>query len=400
MTRAPGQASATVPSALSERESRKLYDRCVAPDLLAGAQSVPQPVAMIIAGQPGAGVTYASVRLRRQLLETVSTTVHVSMNRLRAYHPAWAAGGDIPPMLAARVAGNCQVWLDRLVEEVQEKRLNLVAELETVDGKAVPKLAVQLRKDGYVVQAVIVATSREESRLAMMARYEMRRRAGLAAEQPSVQNHELAFANVRAILGAMEHRRSVDGLRVISHDGSQIYESRLVDEDLDRPPRAQESLDVLLDKPRSPRELVQFAMRWETLVQRLANDPAVPRDVASQALTWRNEAVARCERDPTATLMLQWAREAGAFRVMNRFDFEKEFPHHARAVKSLGLAVMEAEKYGGEEGRRLLFHARENIAQRIERGDMARIAAREKAQEQKAQEQKAKDSPTKEPPTR
>jgi len=78
---------------------------------------------------------------------------------------------------------------------------------------------------------------------------------------------------------------------------------------------------------------------------------------------------------------LQWAREASAFRVMDRFEFEKEFPHHSRAVKSLGFAVIEAEKYDRAEGARLVSHARENIAQRIERGDMARIAAREKAKE-------------------
>ncbi|CAN7776178.1 zeta toxin family protein [Variovorax sp. LjRoot175] len=379
---------------MSERELRRLYERCVAPNLLAGAQTADRPVAMIVAGQPGAGVSYAAVQLRKQLIETVATSVHVSMNRLRAYHPAWAAGGDIPPMAAARIASDCKTWFDNLVEEVQKKRLNLVAEIETVDVKAVPKLASELRHNGYIVQAVFVAASREESRLAMVAGYEMRRRAGLAVEQPSVQNHELAFGNVRALMGAMEHRLAVDGLRVIGHDGAQIYESRVIGGDINRAPRAQETLDVLLDKPRSPRELVQFAMRWETLVQRLANDPGVPRDVASQTLTWRNEAVARCERDPAAAQMLQWAREAGAFRAMNRFEFEKEFPHHARAVASLGLAVIEAEKYGGEEAKRLLFHARENIAQRIERGDMARIAAREKAQEQKSRELLPKEPPT------
>ncbi|CAN7776343.1 zeta toxin family protein [Variovorax sp. LjRoot84] len=394
MTRTPSPAPASGPSAVSERELRRLYERCVSPDLLAGAQTAERPVAMIVAGPPGAGVTYATVQLRRQLTQTVATAVHVSMNRLRAYHPVWAVGGDIPPMAAARITSDCQTWFDRLVEEVQRKRLNLVAEVETLDVKAMPKLASELRHNGYVVQAVFVAASREESRLALLAGYEMRRRAGLAVEQPSVQNHELAFGNVRALLGAMEHRRAVDGLRVIGHDGAQIYESRVVDGDINRLPRAQETLDVLLDKPRSPKELVKFAMRWETLVQRLANDPAVPRDVASQTLTWRNEAVARCEHDPAAAQMLKWAREAGAFRAMNRFEFEKEFPHHARAVRSLGMAVIEAEKYGGEEGKRLLFHARENIAQRIERGDMARIAAREKAQEQKAKELPPRDPST------
>ena len=395
MTHAPSPATAAGPSAVSERELRRLYDRCVAPDLFAEAQSAERPVAMIVAGQPGAGVGCAAVQLRKQLVQTVATAVHVSMDRLRAYHPIWAAGSDISPVAADRIASDCKAWLGRLLEETQKKRLNLVAEVDTVDVKAMPKLAAELRHSGYVVQAVFVATSREESRLGMLAGYEMRRRAGLAVEQPSVQKHELAFVNVRVLLGAMEHRRAVDGLRMITRDGAQIYESRVIDGDINRLPRAQETLDVLLDKPRSPRELVQFAMRWETLVQRLASDPGVPRDVASQTLTWRNEAVARCESDPATAQMLQWAREAGAFRAMNRFEFEKEFPHHARAVSSLGLAVVEAEKYGGEEAKRLLFHARENIAQRIERGDMARIATREKAQEQKA-----KELPPREPPTR
>ncbi|MDM0108017.1 zeta toxin family protein [Variovorax sp. J22R24] len=388
---------ASVPSsATSERELRRLYERCVAPDLLANVQSAEQPVAMIVAGQPGAGTSYAAVQLRKQLTQTAPTAVHVSINRLRAYHPQWTGGVDIPPMTAGRIAMHCRAWFDRLVADVQKQRLNLVAEIETVDIDAVPKLAADLRHHGYIVQAIFVATSREESRLAMMARYEMRRRVGLAAEQPSAQNHELAFRNVAVLLGTMEHRRSVDGLRVITHMGGQIYESRVIDGALNRLPRAQETLEVLMDKPSSAKELVQFAMRWETLVQRLANDPGVPRDLASQTVTWRNQAVARCEKDPAASQMLRWAREAGAFRVMNRFEFEKEFPHHSRAVKAFGLAVIEAERYPPEEARRLLLHARENIAQRIERGDMARIAARETT----AQERKARELPPKGPPTR
>jgi hypothetical protein len=188
---------------VSERELRRLYDRCVVPDLLAGAQSATQHVAMTIAGQPGAGLTCAAVQLRRQLTETVATAVHSSIDRLRAYHPIWAAGCDIPPLVAARIASDCQTWFNRLVEEVQKRRLDLVAEIETVDVKAVPKVASELRHNRYVVQAVFVATSREESHLAMVARYEMRRRAGLAVEQPSGQNHDLAFGNVRTLMDAI-----------------------------------------------------------------------------------------------------------------------------------------------------------------------------------------------------
>ncbi|MGH8789856.1 MAG: zeta toxin family protein, partial [Cupriavidus necator] len=86
---------------------------------------------MVIAGQPGAGLTYASVMLRQQLMHTVAAAAHVSLNRLRAYHPLWAAGGDVAPTAAARVTAHCQAWFDRFVSDVQTRRLNLVVEVET-----------------------------------------------------------------------------------------------------------------------------------------------------------------------------------------------------------------------------------------------------------------------------
>ena len=374
----------------------------MAPDLLVGVQPSDRPVAMIIAGQPGAGLTFATVNLRKQLIKTATTApAHVSLNRLRAYHPLWAPGGEISPTAAACVADNCQVWFDRFVSEVQKRRLNLMAEIETTDIETVPRLATDLQHSGYIVQAVFVATSREESRLAMLARYEMRRRAGLGAEAPSIQAHEYAFRNVANLLGRMEHERLVDGVRVISHTGAHIYESRVIGGELNRVPRAAESMSVQQDKPPSSKELAQYAMRWETLVQRLASDPSVPREIASQTLQWRNAAVARCEQDPVAAQMLQWAREAGAFRVMDRYEFLKEFPHHERAFVTLGSAIGESEKYPTSEATRLILHARENIAQRIERGDMARIAARQQAQSAKAAKPKeavAKGEPSREPP--
>ncbi|GAA4346077.1 hypothetical protein GCM10023165_30600 [Variovorax defluvii] len=411
MTRTPepGPGSAPDTPTPSERELRRLYERCVAPDLLVGAQTAEHPVAMVIAGQPGAGLTYSSVMLRQQLMQTVPTAAHVSLNRLRAYHPLWAAGGDVAPPAAAQVTAHCQAWFDRFVTDVQTRRLNLVAEVETTDIEAVPRLAADLRRGGYIVQAVFVGTNREESRLAMLARYEMRRRAGLGAEAPSIQAHELAFSNVGSLLGRLEHERMVDGLRVITRSGTQLYESRVLDGVLNRVPRAAETLRIHLERATDARELVQYAMRWETLVQRLTGDPAVPRDIAGRTVIWRNEAAARCEQDPDAKQMLQWAREAGAFRVMNRFEFEKEFPHLARAVAALGEAVLESERFPPREAARLLAHARENIAQRIERGDMARIIARQKAMEMKAQgkaktqpdrERTAKEPPSEEPPTR
>lgn len=359
----------------------QIYERRIRPDLLAGAIASPSPAAMMIAGQPGAGVPTAAAALARELTKTAGAIVHLSEDRLRSYHPGWRNEVGVGPLRGAAIQGDVSNWFERLIKDACQGRFHLLVEDELRDARSVQKLSTALRKDGYLVQAVFVSTNRDVSTLTVMARYELWRAHGLPARFVSAQEHEAAFGNVRMAMGLLEDRRAIDSVRIVDRHAAQFYENRLVDGEWSRMPRAQASLDVERDRVRSPKELVKFAMRWETLVQGLAHDPTVPRDVASQALMWRNEAAARCEGSPATAQMLQWAREGAAFRVMDRFEFEHEFPHHGRATKSLGAAILEAEKYDAAEGARFLASARENIAQRIERGDMARIAARERSAE-------------------
>ena len=363
---------------LSHAQRDALYERHLRPDVMAGAHAAETPVAMIVAGQPGAGVPLAAAALRRELTRATGTVVQLSTDRLRAYHPAWRPGTAPAPLHAATVQPEVSPWFERLVHDAQQHRFHLLIEDELHDPRALYKLAVALRKDRYVVQAVFVATNRDQSTLSVMARYDRSREHGLPARFVTALEHDAALGNVRVAMGLLEDRRAVDSVRLIDRHVAQLYENRLVAGEWSRAPRAQATLDVVRDRVAPPRDLVRLAMQWETLAQRLAHDPDVPGDVASQALLWRHEAAARCEATPATAQMLLWAREGAAFRRMDRFEFEHEFPHHARAVKSLGAAVLEAEKYDPTESARFLASAHENIAQRIERGDMARIAAREK----------------------
>ena len=379
------------PSRLTHEQREHIYERRIGPDVLAGAMASRTPVAMLVAGQPGAGVQAAAAILHRDLAKTAGGVVQLSEARLRAYHPHWRSEITQDVLRAHTIQPEITYWFDRIVQDAQRHRFHLMVEDELLDPRAAHKLALALRKDLYAVQAVFVSTQRDESTLSVMGQFDRLRDRGLPARFVSAQEHDIGFANVRVAMGLLEDRRSVDGIRLVDRNASHFYENRLDEAgEWKKAPRAQASLDVLRDKARPPKEQVKLAMRWETLTQRLVHDPELSREVASQALVWRNEAAARCEAVPATAQMLQWAREGAAFRVMDRFDFEKEFPHHGRAVAALGAAVIEAEKYDAKESARFLASARENIAQRIERGDMARIAAREKAMEQKS----------KEPPTR
>ncbi|RZL85957.1 MAG: hypothetical protein EOP82_31655, partial [Variovorax sp.] len=307
---------------LTNEERDQIYERRIRPDVLTGAMAAKSPAAMIVAGQPGAGVPSAAATLRQDLTKTTGAVVALSEDRLRAYHPQWcaSAGAGSDLLRAGAIQPEISYWFDRILQDAQRHRFHLLVEDEVRDPRSVHKVAVALRKDLYVVQAVFVSANRDESTLSVMARYDLLRERGLPSRFVSAQEHDVALANVRVAIGLLEDRRAVDGIRVIDRNASQFYENRLADGEWLRAPRAQASLDVLRDKARPPKDLVKFAMRWETLAQRLAHDPAVPRDVASQALMWRNEAIARCERMPATAQMLQWAREGAAFRVMDRFE--------------------------------------------------------------------------------
>ncbi|MDM0030395.1 zeta toxin family protein [Variovorax saccharolyticus] len=358
---------------LTASERDQLYERRVRPDLFAGIPASPSPVAMFVVGQPGAGVPVAAALLRRELRKTAGPAIHVSPARLGAYHPANRAstGFEIPA-----IQPDILHWLDRAIDDARQQRVHAVIEDELEDPRSIPRMVFALRKGAYAVQAVFVSTPPELSRLRLAALYDRRRSCGLPTPFVSGLAHDAALAHLRPVVGQLEDHRAVDGLRIIDAQGAQFYENRLAEGDWARTARARAALDVEGDRPRSPKDLVQIAMRWETLVRRLVQDPEAPRDVASEVLRWRDQAVAQCEALPVAAQMLQWAREAAAFRTMERHEFERAFPHHARAVQSLGLAMRESEKYQEHEATGLVRHARENIALRIERGDMARIAAR------------------------
>ncbi len=107
----------------------------------------------------------------------------------------------------------------------------------------------------------------------------------------------------------------------------------------------------------------------------MTSDPSVPREVASQAITWRDEATARAERDPEAKQLIAWGYEAESFRTMNRYQFLREFPQHAKAVERLDEAISYAESNFGHasDRERFVVQTRERLAERIAEGRFASL---------------------------
>ncbi len=259
-----GRTESTAPNPIARNSTRpskrrtlaeqdRFLTECLIPDLTAYASPSKNPAAMVVMGQPGAGVSVAAAVLAREMCRTTGPAVALSTARIRAYD----AGFD--PARAQR-------WLDRAVDAARQRRLHLVLEDELQDPLRLRRLTARLRRDGYVVQVVALCVSPQTSRLALAARYALWRQHGVAPEFVTAAEHDQALADLRAALHDFEEHGNVDGLRVIARDGRQLFENRMAGDDWLRPPKACAVLDKEQSRAFPDKEAVQLAMRWESCV--------------------------------------------------------------------------------------------------------------------------------------
>lgn len=354
----------------SPTELEHIYARRIQPDLLDGVAASARPTAVLVGGQPGAGKAYASARVRQHLSGTIGPGVVISADALVAYHPHWHT--RLPDLSgeSVQVRADLGRWAERLAADGMYRRVNLIIESTMRQPQASLALAGRLAAGGYDVAAVILATERDDSRQASLARYDLGRAAGAPVSFVPAARHDSAYAGLRETLARIEAERAVSRLQLVVRDGRQLYANDVVEGRWRHEPRALAVLDDFRERRPTARELADSALRWTVLAQRLGRDATVPREVASQTVAWRHEALARAEADPQASRLLAWGREAECFRTMDRAQFLREFPQHAKAVERLEDAVRYAAEQFTLAGDRERFvaQARERLAERIAEG--------------------------------
>lgn len=370
---------------LTPTELERIYARRIKPDFLGHLAPSNSPTALLIGGQPGSGKSYALAQARTQMAASAGAAAVLSGDELREYHPYWRANALTDPQAAARTQEDVGKWYARLTNDAVAQRVNIAFETAMRHAKAVLVLAEQLRARGYVIVATIVATDKEQSRLATMARFDVARTVGDVPRFVPAAYHDDAYARVRDTIGQLEATHAVDVLRIIMRDGASVYRNQLSDGAWEHPAKAVELLDAARERRPTARELADNALRWQTLTQRLAIEATVAREVAAQTVAWRNEATARAEHDPDARQYLTWGREAEAFRTMNHQQFLREFPHQEQVVRRFRQAVdLFESEYGNPADReRTIADTRARLADRIAEG---RYSTKERVPERSREE--------------
>lgn len=366
---------------LTEGEVDRIYSRSIRPDLLDDVPRSNHPTAVIVGGQPGAGKSYVLAQVRAHLASTVGIAATIAGDEVREYHPYWRSHARIDPQAAQRTQADAGAWFARLTTDGIEKKANLIFETSMRQPDAVLKLAERLRGSGYEVGAVVLAVDKDLSRQATLTRYDVARSVGDVPRFVPAALHDGAYDRLRDTVSRLESERAVDRIQLITRDGRQLYSNLLEQGQWVRSPKGLASLDDFRERALPARELADNALRWQTLVQRLAADPSVPREVGAQVVAWRNESTQRAERDTDAKQLLQWGREAEAFKTMSRHQFVKEFPQHAKLADRMEEAINYAEGNFGHavDRERFIQQARDRIAERIAEGKSGLTQAPEKA---------------------
>ena len=299
---------------------------------------------------------------------------------MREYHPYWRSHARVDPQAAERTQADAGAWYARLTNDGIAQGANLLFETSMRQPEALLKLTERLRGAGYEVTALVLAVEKDRSRQATLTRYDVARTVGDVPRFVPAAYHDGAYDRLRDTVARLESDRAVDRIHIITRDGRQLYTNLVEEGHWAKQPKALASLDDFRERALPARELADSALRWQTLVQRLASDPSVPREVAAQVVAWRNEATQRAERDPDAQRLLQWGREAEAFRTMHRHQFAREFPQHAKLAERLEAAINYAEGNFGHavDRERFIEQARDRIAERIAEGRSAVSHAPEK----------------------
>lgn len=361
------------PERLAAGELDAIYLRRIRPDLLGRAPASASPIALVIGGQPGAGKSFALAHARSQLQDSAGSAVVISVDELREYHPYWRAYARSDPLAAERTQHDAGLWYARLTNDAIAQRVDVAFETSMRRPEPVLALAGRLRADGYLTVATIVATDRDQSRLATLARFDVARTEGDVPRFVPAAYHDATFSSLRDTLAALEASRAADELRLITRAGAGVYRNQLQNGSWQRPAKAVEALDAARERPLTARELANRALCWQTLVQRLGADPTTGGEVVAQAVAWRNEATERAERDPDARQYLAWGREAEAFRTMSPQQFLRKFPHHEQTVHRFRLAIdhFEAEFANRADREGTIAETRARFAERIAEGRYA-----------------------------
>jgi type VI secretion system secreted protein VgrG len=184
-----------------------------------------QPVAIILAGQPGAGKGGLRDEATKQLASQ-GGAVAVDPDDCRALHPKyvqWAKEND--KTAAARTHTDASRVADDLRDDAIAQRKNLVIDGTLKNPEKAAQLVADLKSKGYRVEVQTLAVDSQTSWKSVQDRYQQQKaQQGFGRWVPGAV-HDAAVKGMPTSVMAIEKQGLADSLKVVSRDGSTLHDS-------------------------------------------------------------------------------------------------------------------------------------------------------------------------------
>ncbi|WP_084557401.1 zeta toxin family protein [Hamadaea tsunoensis] len=212
---------------LGEEELNQRFANDILTGLLSGEPQPQQhPRMLIVAGQPGAGKSYAERALVRDL--DIGAAINVDADDLRPYHPAYRALAVADDRTADRITHPAAAaWAERALRYAIRQRFNIVYSTPMGDPERVQWLADLVHDTGYRIDIAFVAVDSARSKLAILHRYQRSRDSVGAGRIVPFEYHDRQYVGLLDTATLIEGERSIDSVSVYSRDGIPLYRRSL-----------------------------------------------------------------------------------------------------------------------------------------------------------------------------
>jgi predicted ABC-type ATPase len=245
-----------------------------------------KPGAIILAGQPGAGKSYAR-EMSRDHLKSGGGVVVIDPDDLRAYHPRYSKHAEADPRTSAeKVHHDASLWAKELRRAAVEQKMNIVVDGTLSNSERAAALCKNLKKNGYDVEVRALAVDRKTSLESISKRFDsaMERRRNGSPEIPryvSEKFHDEAYKGMPVAIESLEKNKLPDRIRVIDREGNVLYRAGM-----NRAYSEKDNARAAIDKGRR-----EMAMAHETRANQAARQKtgaSVSRQGRSQAASSRS----------------------------------------------------------------------------------------------------------------
>ncbi|WP_435609707.1 zeta toxin family protein [Streptomyces sp. C10-9-1] len=205
---------------LSADEHRWVFDELIAPSYLSGIITRPDPRAVYVLGQPGAGKLLAARMVRRAMRPG---TTHLIGDDFKAQHPDYLRLlREDPRRAGAAIRADYRAWFTQAERYVRERRGDVLIEgapgsVEELFDSSLPYAA-----GGYPVELVVLAVREADSRQATALRYARSLQIGLTPRFTTRSGHQTCFHALTDVVAAAEGHPAIAAITVIRRDGRAL----------------------------------------------------------------------------------------------------------------------------------------------------------------------------------